>query len=137
MKLFKGKPAGKKALIVATFLGLVGAISYMIFAFSANVFSFPICALLWALVVVGILGCAYDGFLADYLPPIMAALSAAGLVRLGWDSVDDLTAFFVGMGNYFGNADNVGPRVFIFALILLTALVTMVGAFLGKEQKQA
>ena len=39
--------------------------------------------------------------------------------------------------DYFGKADNVGPRVLVFALILLTALTAIVGAFLRREKKAA
>lgn len=134
MKLFKGKPAGQKGLFLAAVLGAASATAYLIFGNMAQVFQAPIFAILCGMTAAGLLGCVYHGFFADYLPPVMAALAAAGLVRLGQDSINDLTAFFVGMGDYFGNADNVGPRVLIFVLILLTALTAMISTFLKSRE---
>ena len=135
MKFLKGKTAGSRVLFAATVLSLVACVVYLVFGLTANVFNSTIFGILCAFTVVGFVSCAYTGFFTDYLPAVASALGAAGLITLGKDSVNDLTAFFVGMGDYFGNADNVGPRVLVFALILLASLVTFIGAFLGSRKK--
>ncbi|MBR1814017.1 MAG: hypothetical protein IJ773_09370 [Lachnospiraceae bacterium] len=135
MKFLKGKSAGSHVLFAATVLSLVACVAYSVFGLSAHVFNTTIFGILCVMTLVGLLSSLYTGVFTDYLPAIATALGAAGLITLGKDSVNDLTAFFVGMGDYFGNADNVGPRVLVFALILLASVVTFVGAFLGSRKK--
>ena len=43
-----------------------------------------------------------------------------------------ITAFFVGMGNYFGNAENVGPRVLVAVFMLLSLLAELIAAFMRR-----
>ena len=131
----KGKSAGAYVLLVSAILSLVAAAAYLVFGLTSQTFAAPIFLLVLAAAAGGIALLVYHGFFADYVPPICAALLAASFVTLMRDSIDDLTAFFVGMGNYFGNADNAGPRVAIAALMLAAGLVTIVGSFLGREKK--
>ena len=137
MKIFKGQSKGQILLRIATVLALVSAIGYLIFGLASGTFQPVLLVLPLAGAAVGAVLCFYHGFFADYLHAVLSAVMTASLVLLIRDSVDDLTAFFVGMGNYFGNADNVGPRLTVAGIMLVCILVTIIGAFMRQEKKAA
>lgn len=135
MNILKGKSAGSYVLMLSTVLSLAATVAYLIFGLSSGTFVGSIFALLLIATLGGAALFFYRGFFADYIPPVVTALVTAGLVLLARDSINDLTAFMVGMGDYFGNADNAGPRIMIAAVMLLTILVTIVGSFMPREKK--
>ena len=135
MKIFNGKTKGQILLMLATFLALAAAIAYLVFGLASGTFQPVLLVLPLAAAAVGAVLCFYRGFLADYLPAVLSAVMTGGLVLLIRDSIDDITAFFVGMGNYFGNADNVGPRAAIAVIMLLCVIFTIAGAFMKQEKK--
>lgn len=137
MNILKGKSAGAYVLMVSEVLCLVATVAYLIFGLSSGTFVGSVFALLLIAALGGAALCFYRGFFADYIPPVMTALVTAGLVLLARDSINDLTAFMVGMGDYFGNADNAGPRIMIAAVMLLTILVTIIGSFMKREKKNS
>lgn len=137
MNILKGKSAGSYVLMVSTVLSLVATVAYLVFGLGSGTFVSAIFVLLLIATLGGVALCFYQGFFADYIPPVITALVTAGLVLLARDSIDDLTAFMVGMGDYFGNADNAGPRVMIAAVMLLTIIVTVIGSFMARERKNS
>jgi hypothetical protein len=135
MNNLKERTAGAYVLLGSAVLNLVALAAYGIFGLNTGTFVAEIFALLLVSLLLGVLRWFYRGFFADYIPPVCAALVTASLLRLIMDSIDDFTAFVVGMGNYFGNADNAGPRVGITVIMLLSILTTIVGSFFNKEKK--
>lgn len=73
---------------------------------------------------------------ADCIPIVMIVLMSVALVLLIADSIDDVTALFVGMGDYFGNADNVGMRVTLAVFMILSIITAIVGSFFSRVRKQ-
>lgn len=135
MNILKNKTPGAYVLMASAVLCLLATVMYLVFGLSTGVLVGNILILLLLACVGGAVLCFYNGFFADYIPPVLTALVTAGLVLLVRDSIDDLTAFMVGMGDYFGNADNAGPRVMIAVVMLLTILVTIIGSFMSREKK--
>ena len=134
MNIFKGKSVGAYVLMVSTVLSLAATVAYLIFGLSSGTFVGSIFALILIAALGGVILWFYDGFFSDYIPPVCTALVTASFVLLIRDSIDDLTAFFVGMGDYFGHAENAGPRVGIAVVMLLAVLVTIIGSFIGREK---
>ena len=131
----KGKEKGSYVLLAGAVLSLVAAAAYLVFGLMSQTFVGNIFLVFLVAAACGCLLFFYNGFFADYLPAVISALSACGLILLGKDSVNDLTAFFVGMGDYFGNADNVGPRAAIFVIMLVSLLVVIIGSFMKNGKK--
>ena len=77
----------------------------------------------------------YQGALEGYAAIAMAALMMVSFLLLANNSIDDITAFFVGMGNYFGNAENVGPRVLVAVFMLLSLLAELIAAFMRRVKR--
>lgn len=137
MSIFKGKFKGRVVLAIAAALALLSAVLYLIFGLASGTFQASLLLLPLAAALVGAALWFYRGFFADYLPAVLTALMSGGLILLVRDSIDDLTAFFVGMGDYFGNADNVGPRAAIAVVMLLCIVLAIVGSFLRQEKETA
>ena len=132
----KGKTAGTYFLAAATLFGLISAILYLIFGvisgtFVASIFIFSVIA-----VVLDAVQLVCIGFFADYIPIASSTFLTISLVQLIGNSIDDVTAFFVGMGDYFGNANNVGFRVVIALTMAGTILLTIIGAFLRQRRNE-
>ncbi len=137
MRIFKGKTAGQIVLMIAVALSVIASVAYLIFGLASGTFKPVLLLLPLAAALAGLAACIWHGFAADYLFPVCTALLTASLVLLGRDSIDDLTAFFVGMGDYFGNANNVGPRVAVAVILLLGIITAIIGSFLRQEKKEA
>ena len=136
MQILKGKSAGSYALMVSTILSLAATVMYLVFGLSFQTFVGTIFVLPLVATLLGLAQWFYNGFFADYIPPVITALVTASLVLLVRDSIDDFTALFVGMGDYFGHAENAGPRVAIGVAMLLCVLVTIIGSFMAKGTKK-
>lgn len=131
----KIRVSGSISLIASVAVSLAAAVLYLIFGVSSGTFVGSILALTAAATAVQAVALIYKGFFADYLPIASVALMAAALMQFAGNSVDDVTAFFVGMGNYFGNADNVGFRVVIVVAMLAAIILSIVNAFAKPKQK--
>lgn len=133
---FKGKAMGYYVTVAAVALYLIAVIMYLIFGIASATFSAGIFVCLLIGFAVGVFALFYDGYFGDYLPFAMIALVTAGLMMLIENSIDDITALFVGMGSYFGNADNVGMRLTIVIMLVIGVITTIVGAFLKKSKEK-
>ena len=51
------------------------------------------------------------------------------------DSINDITAMFVGMGNLFGNAANVPVRVVVAVGMLISIILSVIGSFKKRTKK--
>lgn len=129
---FKNKSAGWYLSAVSTLLAVVALIAYIVFGTSSQTFVPAICICLVAAVVLGAAMVLYQGALEGYAAIAMAALMMVSFLLLANNSIDDITAFFVGMGNYFGNAENVGPRVLVAVFMLLSLLAELIAAFMRR-----
>lgn len=121
--------------IAATALGALSAIGYLIFGIASGTFQGGIFACALVGTAIGALLLFYDGYFADFIRIAFVVVMTTGLLLLINNSIDDITAWMVGMGNYFGNADNVGPRLAIAVLLLLAAISGIVASFSEKRQK--
>lgn len=131
----KNKSVGYYVLLGAAVLGLITSIMYLAFGLASHTFSGGIfaCALISFLCIVVLV--FYDGYFADFVPLAAIVIMSLALVLLVGDSIDDITAFVVGMGNYFGNADNVGMRVTVAIFMLLTIIASIVGSFMRRTKE--
>lgn len=134
-QIVKKKFAGPCTLMISTILSLAATVVYLIFGLRSETFVSTIFVLLIAATLCDFIQWFYDGFATDYIPPVVTALVTASLILLVRDSIDDFTAFFVGMGDYFGNADNAGPRVVIGVIMLLCIVITIIDSFMVRENK--
>lgn len=130
------KSVGAYFLLASTVLALAATVLYLIFGISSGTFTGSIFVLALIATLLSAAALFYSGFLADYIPAAATALFTASLVLLIENSIDDVTAFFVGMGDYFGNADNVGFRVAVAVAMLAAIVLTIAGAFLRQGNKQ-
>ena len=128
---FKNKSAGWYLSAVSTLLAVIALIAYIAFGTSSQTFVPAICICLVAAVALGAVMVLYQGALEGYAAIAMAALMMVSFLLLANNSIDDITAFFVGMGNYFGNAEN-GPRVLVAVFMLLSLLAELVAAFMRR-----
>ncbi len=132
----KTKSVGYYILLASTVLGLIVSVMYIAFGVSSHTFAAGIfvCALFAFL--LGVALAIYEGVFADCIPIVMIVLMSVALVLLIADSIDDVTALFVGMGDYFGNADNVGMRVTLAVFMILSIITAIVGSFFSRVRKQ-
>ncbi len=135
--LFKNKSVGFYLQFAASALAVVALIAYIIFGAASHTFLASIFVCLLIGVAVGVLLVFYRGTFSVYAMVAMAVIMAVSFILLANDSIDDITAMMVGMGDYFGNAENVGPRFAVAVFILLSVILDVVASFMGRTRDNA
>ena len=135
MEKIKSKSVGAYVMLAATALCLIATIMYLAFGIASQTFAGGIFVCLLLSFLLGVVLFFYDGYFGDFIPLVIVALVSVGLMLLIADSINDITALFAGMGDYFGNADNVGIRLVIAVFMLVGILTAVVGAFLRRVKK--
>lgn len=135
MGFLKNKTLGWYLNAIATVLAVAALIAYIVFAIASQTFVLAICLCLCAAVVLGVIKVFYSGALACYASIAQVTLLMCAFLLLANDSIDDITALMVGMGSYFGNAENVGPRVLVAVFMLLSLLLGIVASFLRRTKE--
>ena len=134
--LFKNKSVGFYLQFAASALAVVALIAY-IFGAASHTFLASIFVCLLIGVAVGVLLVFYRGTFSVYAMVAMSVIMAVSFILLANDSINDITAMMVGMGDYFGNAENVGPRFAVAVFILLSVILDVVASFMGRTRDNA
>lgn len=139
MKMTTGKLSGKAGgyylNLAASVISLAALVIYLIFGIVSGTFAVSVFASLLGGTVLGIILLFYDGFVGDYIPLGMVLLYSMSLAFMIEDSINDITAMFVGMGNLFGNAANVPVRVVVAVGMLISILLSVIGSFKKRTKK--
>lgn len=128
---FKEKSIGYYCILGATILGLVIAIMYGAFGSSSQTFSAGILVCLIIGIVCGIGLFFYDGFVGDFLVVAIVAMFSLALGLFIINSVGDFTEFITPVGMY-GNADNMGMRITLIVMIVVSIIAVIVGGFMSR-----
>lgn len=131
---FKNKSAGFYLQLAASVLAVVALIAYIIFGAASQTFTSSIFLCLLISAALGVFLVFYRGIVSPYAMVAMAVLMMVSFVLLANNSIDDITAMMVGMGDYFGNAENVGPRVLVAVFMLLSMLIAIVASFMRRTK---
>lgn len=137
MAFFKEKAVGWYLNALATVLAVAALIAYIVFGTVSQTFVPAVCICLCVAVALGVVMIFYHGAPANYAAIALAVLMMIAFLFLANDSIDDITALMVGMGDYFGNAENVGPRVLVAVFMLLSLLVEIVSSFMSRVRGSA
>lgn len=125
----KEKASGYYFILAAAVFSLAAAIVYLIFGIIAEVFQPVLFICLAAGMILGMVPLFYRGFWDDYIPLVMVLFYSAAIALLIMDSINDITAMFVGMGNLFGNAANVPARAAVALCTLISIITVIIGSF--------
>lgn len=130
----KQKSVGYYFVCAATLLGVVLTVMYLIFGLSSSTFSAGIFVCLLIAALAGVIAVFYEGFLTDFLVLAAVVLFTVALGLLINNSVGDFTEFLTPVGMY-GNADNMGMRFTLAALMGVGIVIGIVGCFLSRKKK--
>lgn len=135
MAFFKEKAVGWYLNALATVLAVAALIAYIVFGAASQTFVPAVCICLCVAVALGAVMIFYQGALANYAAIALVALMMIAFLFLANDSIDDITALMVGMGDYFGHAENVGPRVLVAVFMWLSLIVGIVASFMRRKRE--
>lgn len=127
-KIFKNKKIGFYFITLATVLGIISAIQYLIWAPAHNSMNTLIWGALIAGIVVDVILHIYDNDFLVILSTAFYALAGAQLFADGTGSFVDAYQGIV----MFGDSSQVGTITFMGSMILVCAVASIISAFTNR-----